>query len=109
MRGPNTKHYAIEWLGAAPNREALARSSSPLQYVRAGVPAIFSIHGDADTLVPHAHSKRLHEALDKAGLSNELMTISDGGHGGFSPADSLRISSAIRAFLTKQGIVAIVN
>ena len=109
LSGPNAKHYAIEWLGAAPNREALARSVSPLQYVRAGVPPIFSVHGDADTLVPHVHSVRLHEALSKAGVSNELLTIPGGGHGGFSRAESLRISTAIRAFLAKQGIIAIGN
>lgn len=104
---PNAKHYAIEWLGAATNREALARSVSPIQYVRAGLPAIFTVHGDADQLVPHAHSIRLHEALNKAGVVNEFMTIPGGGHGGFSPAESQRISAAIRAFLAKQGIVAV--
>lgn len=109
LSGANAKHYAIEWLGATPNREALARSLSPMQYVRAGGPPVFSVHGDADQLVPHAHSKRLHEALNKAGVPNELMTIPGGGHGGFTPADSLRISAAIRAFLAKQGIVAIVD
>ena len=109
LSGPNAKHYAIEWLGSAPNREALARSVSPIQYVRAGVPAVFSVHGDADQLVPLAHSTRLHEALKKAGVPNELMTIPGGGHGGFSPTESQRISAAIRAFLAKQGIVAIVN
>ena len=97
------------WLGATPNREALARSVSPLQYVRSGGPAIFSVHGDADQLVPLAHSTRLHEALKKAGVANELMTIPGGGHGGFSPIESQRISTAMRAFLAKQGIVANIN
>jgi acetyl esterase/lipase len=104
LSGPNAKHYAIEWFGANPNREALARSVSPLQYVRAGLPAIFSIHGDADTLVPYTHSTRLHAALTKAGVPNELMTIPGGGHGGFTPAESQRIAAGIRAFLAKQGI-----
>lgn len=107
LSGPNAKHYAIEWLGAAPNREALARSLSPMQYVRAGVPAIFTVHGDADQLVPYAHSTRLHEALGKAGVTNEMLTVPGGGHGGFPPAESQRISAAIRAFLAKQGIVAV--
>ncbi len=106
LSGPNAKHYAIEWFGANPNREALARSVSPLQYVRAGLPAIFSVHGDADTLVPYAHSVRLHAALTKAGVPNELLTVPGGGHGGFTPADAQRISKAIRAFLARQGIEA---
>ncbi|MCY7386584.1 MAG: alpha/beta hydrolase [Burkholderiales bacterium] len=106
---PNAKHYAIEWLGAATNREALARSVSPIQYVRTGLPAIFTVHGDADQLVPHAHSTRLHAALNKAGVPNEMMTIPGGGHGGFSSDESLRISDSIRAFLTKQGISAITH
>ena len=107
LGGPNAKHYAIEWLGAATNREALARSVSPIQYVRAGLPAIFTVHGDADLLVPHAHSTRLHEALNKAGVANEFMTIPGGGHGGFSPTESQRISAAIRGFLARLGIAAI--
>lgn len=104
LSGPNAKHYAIEWLGAAPNREALARSVSPIHYVRGGLPAIFSVHGDADTLVPYAHSTRLHEALSKAGVVNELLTVRGGGHGNFSAVEHQRIALALRAFLAHQGI-----
>ncbi len=104
LGGPNAKHYAIEWLGAAPNREALARSVSPIHYVRAGLPPIFTVHGDADTLVPYAHSKRLHDALTKAGVVNEMVTVPGGGHGGFPPADAQRVATAMRAFLIRQGI-----
>jgi acetyl esterase/lipase len=107
LSGPNAKHYAIEWLGAAPAREALARSVSPLHYVRPGLPAIFSVHGDADALVPYAHSTRLHEALAKAGVVNELVTVRGGGHGNFSPAEHQRIALAMRAFLAQQGITAL--
>jgi acetyl esterase/lipase len=109
LSGPNAKHYAIEWFGAVPNREALAKSISPLQYVRAGMPPVFSVHGDADTLVPYSHSVRLHDALKKAGVVNEMMTIPGGGHGGFAPVEALRLSAAIRAFLAKQGITPVVN
>jgi acetyl esterase/lipase len=104
LTGPNAKHYAIEWLGATPNRELLARSLSPIQYVRAGLPAIFSIHGDNDKLVPYAHSVRLHEALKKAGVNNEMITVPGGGHGGFVASEVQRIAVAMRAFLAKQGI-----
>ncbi len=109
LSGPNAKHYAIEWFGAVSNREALAKSVSPLSYVRPGLPAIFSVHGDADTLVPYSHSVRLHDALKKAGVVNEMMTIPGGGHGGFPPAEAQRLSAAIRAFLAKQGITPLVN
>ncbi|MEQ1516958.1 MAG: alpha/beta hydrolase [Usitatibacteraceae bacterium] len=104
LSGANAKHYAIEWFGAMPNREALARSLSPMQYVRTGGPAVFTVHGDADQLVPYAHSVRLHEALKKAGVPSEFVTIAGGGHGGFSPNEVRRVTAAIRAFLTKQGL-----
>jgi acetyl esterase/lipase len=104
LGGANAKHYAIAWLGASPNREAVARSVSPIQYVRTGLPAIFTVHGDADLLVPYAHSTRLHAALTKAGIPNELVTIPGGGHGNFSVAEARRISAAVRAFLARQGI-----
>jgi acetyl esterase/lipase len=107
LTGANAKHYAIEWLGAANNRETLARSVSPIQYVRAGLPATFSVHGDADQTVPYAHSTRLHEALSKAGVVNEFLTVPSGAHGGFSASESQRIAAAIRAFLARQGIVPI--
>lgn len=104
LSGPNAKHYAIEWLGAAPQREALARSVSPIHHVRAGLPAVFSVHGDADTLVPHAHATRLHEALQQAGVRNELITVRGGAHGSFAPPEAQRIALALRAFLARQGI-----
>ena len=43
---------------------------SPLNYVRAGLPPILSIHGDADRVVPYQHGVRLHEALNKVGVPN---------------------------------------
>src|SRR5580698_739041 len=34
LTGSNPKSYAVQWLGSLPNREALARSVSPITYVR---------------------------------------------------------------------------
>ena len=107
LSGPNAKHYAIEWLGAGPNRQALARSVSPIQYVRAGLPAILSVHGDADKLVPYVHSVRLHEELNKAGVANEMLTVRGGGHGGFAAPEVQRIATAIRTFLATQGVTSV--
>lgn len=83
LAGANAKHYAIEWFGSQPDAEraALAREVSPLHHVRAGGPAVFTVHGTADDLVPYAHAERLHQALARAGVRHELMTVPEGGHG----------------------------
>lgn len=106
LAGANAKHYAIEWFGAMPDeqRAALARDLSPLGLVRRDGPPVFTIHGDADTLVPFSHATQLHEALSKAGVPNQLMRIPGGGHGGFGREAQLRAGAAIQAFLQKQGL-----
>jgi dipeptidyl aminopeptidase/acylaminoacyl peptidase len=66
------------WLGGLTNKEEIARESSPLTYVRKQNPPIITIHGDADEVVPYSHAVRLCEALDKAGVTNELYSIKGG-------------------------------
>jgi acetyl esterase/lipase len=63
LDGPNLQSYAVAWLGSQPNRMEIARTVSPLTYVRSGLPPILSIQGDADPTVPYSHSVRLQEAL----------------------------------------------
>jgi acetyl esterase/lipase len=105
LEGPNKKPfpetwpYTVQWLGNQPNRADIARASSPLTYVRAGVPPTISIHGDADPLVPYTHSVRLQEALQKASVAHELITVPGGGHGNFVPAEWQRAYAAIEKFL----------
>ena len=101
LDGPNAKHYAIEWFGSMNNREELAKEVSPLSYVRTGLPPIITIHGDADALVPYSHATRLHQALDKAGVTNQLITIRGGNHGGFEKKETERSYEAVRGFLKK--------
>ena len=104
LDGPNRKGYAVAWLGSLPNRLEVARRVSPLTYVRPGLPPILTIQGDADPTVPYSHSLRLQDALNKAGVPNELVTIPGGKHGQFTPEERIRIYSAVRAFLEKQGL-----
>jgi len=90
LDGPNKKPfpdswpYTVQWLGNQPNRGEIAKAVSPLTYVRAGVPPTIAIHGDADPLVPYNHSVRLQDALQKAGVAHQLVTIPRGGHGTFT-------------------------
>ena len=75
LDGPNMKTYAVTWLSSMENRREIARRVSPIHYVRAGLPPSITIHGDADPTVPYTHAVRLHEALQKAGVANQLVTI----------------------------------
>ena len=104
LAGSNSKSYAVQWLGSLPNREELARSVSPITYVRPGLPPILSIQGDADPIVPYSQNVRLRDALTKAGDSVELLTIPGGGHGNFKPDERTKIYLKIREFLAKNGL-----
>lgn len=105
LDGPNMRSYAVEWLGSRPDRVEAAKRVSPLTYVRKELPAVLSIHGDADPTVPYTHATRLHEALQKAGARTELVTIPNGRHGNFPAPDQLRAFDAVRTFLAKHGIL----
>jgi acetyl esterase/lipase len=102
--GPHRANAAMQWFGSIPNREEIARRVSPLTYVRSGLPPILTVHGDADTTVPYQHAVRLHEALNKAGVTNQLVTIPGGKHGNFTPEERTRIYSSIREFFSKNGL-----
>src|SRR5438094_390096 len=104
LDGENMRTFAVEWLGSRPNRFEIAKRVSPLAYVRPGIPPIISIQGDADPVVPYSQSLRLQEALQKAGVDHELVTIPGGKHGNFTRAENQKAFAAIKAFLAKHGL-----
>ena len=105
LEGPNTQPFAVDWIGRGPDRIALARRLSPLNYVRAGAPPVFTVHGDADRVVPHRHAVMLHDALRKHGVRNELISVPGGGHGDFTREQNEASYLAIRAFLGGLGLL----
>ncbi len=105
LEGSNAKHYAIEWFGSMGGRNELARQVSPLSHVRQGLPPVITIHGDADNIVPYSHAERLHAALDKAGVPNQLLTIRGAGHGGFKREELLSSFAAIKKFLRQHNVL----
>lgn len=107
LQGPNLRTYAVSWLGSALGREDLARRISPINYVRPGLPPILTIHGDADKVVPYSHAVRLHEALTKVGVRNQLLTIPGAGHGWLTAEQDLLAFETTRAFLESLGIRAV--
>jgi acetyl esterase/lipase len=103
--GPHRANLAVTWLGSLPNKDEIARRVSPLSYVRPGLPPVLTIHGDMDQLVPYQQAVKLHEALTKAGVVNQLLTIPGGRHGNFTPDERTRIFATIREFLTKNKLM----
>jgi len=106
LEGSNKKPYAPGWVRGLPNPLEVARTLSPIPFRRSDLPAVISIHGDADPTVPYTQSLRLHDALRKARVPEELITVKGGQHGGFSRDENQRAYAAIEAFLTRQGIQA---
>ncbi len=104
LDGANQKSYAVAWMGSMPNRNEIARRVSPLTYVRPGLPPILTIHGDADPTVPYTQAVRLQQALTKADVPNQLLTIPGGRHGGFTADQRTKIFVTIREFLSAHGL-----
>ena len=77
---------------------------SPLTYVREGLPPILSVQGDADPLVPFSQNVRLRDALIRAGVKNELVSIAGGGHGNFTAEERMNAYMKIRYFLAEIGL-----
>lgn len=105
IQGPNLKNYAVMWMGSMPNAAEVARSVSPLSYVRMGLPPIISIHGDKDDVVPYQHATRLHDALTKGGDINKLVTVKGGGHGMFAQSDYVMAFEEIWKFLKENKVI----
>jgi acetyl esterase/lipase len=107
LEGAHQRSWAVEWFGSLPNRERIAKEVSPLTYVRQGVPPIISIHGTNDSAVPYEHSLRLHEALDRVGVPNQLVTIPNGEHGNrrWSRQENLYAQTAVFKFLRQQNVL----
>jgi acetyl esterase/lipase len=104
LEGANMRTYAVQWLGSRPDRVEVAKRASPMTYVRQGLPPVLTIHGDADPTVPYAHATKLHQALQKAGVVTELVTIPNGRHGNFPLPDQIRAFEAVKAFFIKHDI-----
>jgi acetyl esterase/lipase len=103
--GANKQAAAARWFGSMPNAMEVAKKVSPLTYVRAGLPPVITVHGDADRTVPYPEAVRLHEALAKVNVPNQLVTVPGGGHGGFSAEERVRVYGLIKEFLTKNGVL----
>jgi acetyl esterase/lipase len=105
LDGLYRQDYAVAWFGSLPNRLDLARRLSPVTYVRTGLPPILTLHGDEDTIAPYQDAVRLHEALQRAGVPNQLFIVRGGKHGGWTRDQNLKAQEAVFRFLEDNGIL----
>jgi len=82
--GPSDQFPALDFVADQ------AASVSPILFVTKDDPPTLLIHGDADQLVPIAHSQRMYKALKDAGVPTEFVTIPGGTHGWAGNADHTR-------------------
>lgn len=97
MSPPPRRGRAEALLGEAPDPE-VARAASPLAYVRADFPPTLFLHGTDDSLLHHAESQEMFDALVAAGASAELHLFHGHTHG-FAGLPSLRPAIAAEAAL----------
>jgi acetyl esterase/lipase len=95
-------HYA-KLFRNQPEPLSAAKTISPLEWVRPGLPPVLTLHGDADEQVPFSQSVRLHEKLTAARIPNELIRIPGGAHGRhtWTDADTILVQQRIAAFLSR--------
>ncbi len=76
------------------------KAASPVTYISKDDPAILTLHGAADTLVPPSQATLLDEQLKAAGVPHELMILEGEGHG-FKGEAQKKSMEAMWQFLDK--------
>jgi len=108
LEGPHKSWFAIDWLGTATHRADLARRLSPINYVRSGLPPVILAHADRDPLVPYEHATRLHDALTRAGVPTQLITVKGPIHG-WALEQELGVQEQVFEALRRFGILPAEN
>lgn len=75
--GPAHALLGVADPAAAPD---LVREASPVSHVHAAAPPFLVAHGDRDRMVDIAESRRLHDALTRAGARSTLLVLGGAGH-----------------------------
>jgi acetyl esterase/lipase len=92
-------NYARSWIGEPDSIDIISEMYSPVRKVSSESPSIITIHGEKDTVVPYEQAISLHARLNEERVRNELISIPDGKHMGFSEKDFQYIYTLIFEFL----------
>jgi alpha-L-fucosidase 2 len=82
---------------------AKLKEISPIVAIHKGMPPFLEIHGTRDDQVPYEQSTIMCDALHKAGVACDVVTIEAGGHGmgGWKDADQQHYKADMVAWLKK--------
>jgi len=92
-------NYASIWVGNPQRMDSISDIFSPVKRITLSAPPVITIHGRKDSVVPYEQAVNFHKLLDKAGIRNELVSIEDGKHLGFSAKEFQYIYTRIFDFL----------
>lgn len=92
------------WIGDG--GDAMRAAMSPVLLLRADSPPIFTIHGDADLVVPVASAHLLASRASAVGARSGTHIVPGGRHGGFPAGEQARAMAAAFAFLRAHGILS---
>lgn len=79
------------------------KESSPISYVKKGIPNTLVIHGKEDTFVPFNQSISLIDKIESVGAKGEMITLENGNHdlSSSTPIELLKMISGIKSFISK--------
>jgi acetyl esterase/lipase len=102
---PPNLNYPRRWIGNEALVSSISKQYSPVHHITPRSPPVLTFHGTQDMVVPYNQAVDLHERLDKAGVTNRLITMEDRNHGGFTEEECLMAFDEIFEFLAEHGIV----
>jgi acetyl esterase/lipase len=104
-KGWDTAHLK-QITGRCSNPDSLLRLCSPVTYITAASPPVFTIHGDQDKAAPYEQAPMLHDRLNQAGVKNYLYTVKGKKHGNFDSEEMTDIYGELWPFLQEMGVEA---
>jgi acetyl esterase/lipase len=91
-------------VGSCSNPDSLLRICSPVTYINASSPPVFTIHGDQDRAAHYSQAPLLQDKLNKAGVKNYLFTVKGKKHGNFDAREMTDIYVQIWKFMDEIGV-----
>ena len=78
--GRNSNELLEDLLGTSDRTAKVYAEASPVTHVSSASPAVLTLHGTHDDLVPISQAELLHAALKEKAVTEQLLRVEGGGH-----------------------------